>query len=221
MRFTRLLLACGIIAAPLFILTDILAATLLYPGYDYTAQQVSELSAIGAPSRDFWMIMGYPYGLLTVAFGTGVWLVAGGRLNLKLVAVLILLFASNSFAWGWVAPMHMRGSQFTDTDTMHIAFAISAVVLMIGFIGFGAIALGRSFRIYSVVTLALIMSAGALVGTQIPAIAANQPTPWMGLVERISVYGPLVWMAVLGIVLLRRLDGLVEVRRASAHPAGQ
>ena len=221
MHFTRLLLACGVIAAPLFIVTDIIAATLLYPGYDYTAQQVSELSAIGAPSRDFWMIMGYPYGLLTVAFGIGVWLVDVGERKLKLDAVFILLFAAHSFVWGWVAPMHMRGAQCTDTDTMHIAFAVSAVVLMIGFIGFGAAALGRNFRIYSVVTLVLIMSAGAVVGTQIPAIAANQPTPWMGLVERISVYGPLVWMAVLGIMLMRPFEGAAEVRQVSARPVRQ
>ena len=53
MSVTRPLLICGVVAAPFFILTDIVAATLVYPGYDYSAQQVSELSAIGAPSRDF------------------------------------------------------------------------------------------------------------------------------------------------------------------------
>jgi hypothetical protein len=214
MTLSRLLLACGVLAAPLFIATDIVAASVLYPGYDYSAQQVSELSAIGAPSRDFWMIMGYPYDLLTVAFAIGVWIVAAGRLNLRLAAVFILLFAANSFAWGWVAPMHMRGTQFTDSDTLHIAFAVSAVVLMIGFIGSGATALGRDFRIYSAVTLALIMVAGAVVSTQIPAIAANQPTPWMGLVERISVYGPLVWIAVFGMMLLRVADGARQVSAA-------
>ena len=202
MSFTRQLLVCGVVAATLFIVTDIVAAALLYPGYDYAAQQVSELSAIGAPSRDFWMVMAYPYGLLTVAFAVGVWLLAGGSLSLRLAAVFILLFAANSFAWGWVAPMHMRGTQFTDSDTMHIAFAVSAVVLMTCFIGFGASALGRGFRIYSGVTLALIILAGAVVSTQIPAIAANQATPWMGLVERISVYGPLIWIAIFGVVLM-------------------
>ena len=49
MPITRLLLTCGIVAAPFFIVTDIVAATLVYPGYEYSAQQVSELSAIGAP----------------------------------------------------------------------------------------------------------------------------------------------------------------------------
>lgn len=43
----RGLLICGIASSALHICTDILAATVLYPGYSYTAQQVSELSAIG------------------------------------------------------------------------------------------------------------------------------------------------------------------------------
>jgi hypothetical protein len=203
MSVTRLLLTCGAAAAVLFILTDIEAATLFYPGYDYASQQVSELSAIGAPSRDFWTIMGYPYALLTLAFAAGVWLAAAGRASLRVAAVLIVVFAANSFLWGWVAPMHMRGTQFTDTDTMHIAFAVSAVVLMLGFMVSGALALGRGFRIYSALTIMAMLAAGAVVSTQISAIAANQPTPWMGLVERISVYSPLVWMAVLGVVLWR------------------
>jgi hypothetical protein len=203
MPVTRFLLLGGIAAAPLFILTDIVAATLVYPGYDYSAQQVSELSAIGAPSRDFWMIMGYPYNLLTLAFAAGVWLAAGRRTSLKVAAVLIVLFAINSFLWGWVAPMHMRGDQFTDTDTMHIAFAGSAVALMVGFIGAGALALGRGFRIFSAMVVLAMLAAGAVVSTQIAAIAANQPTPWMGLVERVSVYSPMIWMMILAILLLR------------------
>jgi hypothetical protein len=200
---TRALLICGILAAPLFILTDLAAATWFYPGYDYTAQQVSELSAIGAPSRDFWMLMGYPYVALTLAFAAGLWR-ASARPTLRIAAIIIVLFAINSFAWGWVAPMHMRGTSFTDTDTLHIGFAISAVALIVAFICLGAAALGTPFRIYSAVTIVLMLAAGGVVSTSIAAIAANQPTPWMGLVERISVYGPMLWIAVLAITLLRR-----------------
>ena len=214
MSFPRFLLICGILAAPIFILTDIIAATLIYPGYDYSAQQVSELSAIGAPSRDFWMIMGYPYNLLTLAFAGGIWLAAGRRTGLKVTAALIVLFAANSFLWGWIAPMHMRGTRFTETDTRHIAFAVSAVVLMVGFITAGALALGRKFRIYSGITVAGMLTAGGIVSTQIAAIAANQPTPWMGLVERVSVYSPMIWMLVLAIVLLR--EGREHLRPALA-----
>jgi hypothetical protein len=204
MAITRVLLICGVLASGLYIATDIAAATLFYPGYDYTAQQVSELSAIGAPSRSFWMTMGYPYGLLCLAFALGVWRAASDRLPLRIAAGLIVLFTLNGFFWGLVAPMHMRGTEFTGTDTAHIGFAIAAVLLMLGFIGFGAAALGRGFRLYSAVTVAAMLAAGAVVSTQVAAIAANQPTPGMGLVERISVYGPMIWMAVFALALLRR-----------------
>lgn len=200
---SRLLLICGILAAPLFILTDIVAAVWLYPGYDYSAQQVSELSAIGAPSRDFWILMSYPYFALTLGFAAGLWRTAE-TWTLRVCAALVGLFAFNSLLWGFVAPMHMRGTTFTDTDTLHLLFAVSAVVLIVAIMSFGAAAMGTRFRMFSAVVLLLIIAAGGIVGTSIEAIAANQPTPWMGLLERISVYGPLLWMTVLSATLLSR-----------------
>jgi len=143
MFVTKLLLLCGVAAGAFYIGTDLAAATLLYPGYDYTAQQVSELSAIGAPSRPFWMAMGYPYTLLTLAFGAGIWRAAAGRTWLKLASVLVLLFGLNGFLWGYMAPMHMRGTEFTQTDDLHIAFAVAVtwrmgIISSFSSVGFGA-----------------------------------------------------------------------------------
>jgi hypothetical protein len=209
MSLTRILLICGIAAAVLFLAMDLAASFWLYPGYDITSQQVSELSAIGAPSRDVWMTLGFPHAALTLAFAFGVWRAAAGRLSLRITGALLMLFTLNSFLWSWVAPMHMRGTEFTATDTMHIAFTVSAVVLMVAFMICGAVARGRGFRWFSALTIIAMLAAGGVVGTQIPAIAAGEPTPWMGLVERISVYAPSLWMAVLAVVLMgeRRAEG--------------
>lgn len=204
MSFTRPLLICGIAATVLYIGMDVAASALLYPGYDYSAQQISELSAIGAPSRPVWIVLTWPYVLLTLAFAVGVWLTARGRLSLRLAAVLIAGSAINSLVWALFAPMHMRGTEFTGTDGAHITLAFSAVALILGMIGSGAAALGRSFRIFSVITVVAMMTAGAVVSTQVNAIAAGLPTPWMGLVERVSVYGSMIWLAVFAIALLRR-----------------
>ena len=203
MSLTRLLLACGIVGAAFFIAIDIVASFWLYPGYDYTAQQVSELSAIGAPSRDFWMAMGFPFAGLSFAFALGVWRASAGRVSLRTTAVLIGLFALNSFVWGWVAPMHMRGTVVSTTDTMHIVLTIVAVVLMVTFMTTGASAFCRGFRLFSILTMLAMVVAGGVVGTQISAIAQGLPTPWMGLVERVSVYAPSLWMTVLAVMLLR------------------
>jgi len=42
----KLLLICGILSSLLYVGTDILAA-MLYEGYSYTSQSISELGAIG------------------------------------------------------------------------------------------------------------------------------------------------------------------------------
>lgn len=219
MPLTRVLLLCGIIGGAFFVAMDLAASFWLYPGYDYTSQQVSELSAIGAPSRDAWMTLGFPHAALTLAFAIGVWRTAGDRLSLRITGVLLMLFTLNSFLWGWVAPMHMRGTTFTETDTMHIGFTVSAVVLMVGFMISGAVAQGRGFRWFSALTIVAMLAAGGVVGTQIPAVVAGEPTPWMGLVERISVYAPSLWMAVLAVMLMgeeRSVGAATEAVRGTA-----
>jgi len=76
----------------IYIISDIIAAV-LYPGYDYTSQQVSELSAVGSPSRFFWIIMNIIWTLLVIAFGIGIWKLAGSKLLMRLNSILFI-------AWG-------------------------------------------------------------------------------------------------------------------------
>ena len=220
MSLTRWLLACGIAGAALFLAMDWVAAFWLYPGYDITSQQVSELSAIGAPSRPFWMTLGFPHAALNFSFAYGVWRAHAGRRSLAIMAILLALFALNSFLWGWVAPMHMRGVAFTSTDTLHIVFTIVAVLLMVGFMTLGALAFDGRFRWFSWATMAAMLVCGGIVGTQVPAIAQGLPTPWMGLVERVSVYAPSLWMVVLALVLLRESpDGKGAPAAMPSQPA--
>ncbi len=65
-------------------------------------------------------------------------------------------------------PMHMRGAEFTLTDTTHIVFAIMTVLLMLLAIGFGAAAFGKRCRLYSIATIALLVVFGALTGLDAP-----------------------------------------------------
>ena len=48
----KILLGCGIVSSVLYIVTDVLG-TLRYEGYSYVDQEFSELTAQGAPTRDF------------------------------------------------------------------------------------------------------------------------------------------------------------------------
>lgn len=199
----KALLVCGIAAPVLYIGTDILAAG-LYKGYSYVNQQVSELSAIGAPTAPLWNVMMRIYGLLAIAFGIGVWLSANEKRSQRITGILIVSGTVIGQLW---PPMHQRGtadlSAGITTDTLHLVFAGPVVLFMTLFIAFGSGASGTGFRIYSIATIVAMLACGALVSTQVPAIAAGQPTPGYGLVERVSVYSPLVWMVALAVVLLR------------------
>ena len=48
-----------------------IAGAVLYPGYDAFSQEVSELLAIGAPTRGWWVPVGVAYEILVIAFGVG------------------------------------------------------------------------------------------------------------------------------------------------------
>ncbi len=69
---------------------------------------------------------------------------------------------------------------------------------------FGAAALGKRFRVYSAATIAVFVVFGALTGLDGPKIAANLPTPWIGVWERINAGAYLLWVGAFTIALLRR-----------------
>jgi Protein of unknown function (DUF998) len=186
----------------LYVVMNIVGAV-RYEGYNSVSQTVSELSAIGAPTRLLWVLLGIPYTLLVTAFGWGVWESAGRNRSLRVVGVLLVAYGALGVLWAF-APMHLRGSEFTLTDTMHIVLGAVTVLLMLLAIGFGAAALGKWFRIYSITSLAILLGFGALTGVAAPRIAANLPTPWIGVWERINIGAFLLWVVVLAIVLLRR-----------------
>jgi uncharacterized membrane protein len=69
--------------------------------------------------------------------------------------------------------------------------------------GFGSTLLGKRFQYYSYATIAILLVLGALAGLQGGQMEANQPTPWMGVEERINIYATMLWVALLAIGLLR------------------
>ena len=199
---TKALLWCGVVGSLLYIATDMAAAN-LWQGYSYTSQQVSELSAIGAPTRPLWLVMTSLFAPLMIAFGVGVWRSAGRKRSLRIVGILMAVFGVVGWLWAFLAPMHLRGTVALATDASHIVFAVVQLTVMTTFIVLGGVALGGGFRIYSIATIVSMLGAGGFAGTATTAIAAGQPTPWMGLVERVSVYAPMLWIVLFGAALLR------------------
>ncbi len=200
----KVLLGCGIASSLLNIAMNI-AGSLLYPNYDTFSQEVSELSAIGAPTRAWWVPLGVLCSVLTIAFGVGVLLSAGRSRALKTVGALLMAFGIFSMWW---PPMHQReviaAGGSTLTDTLHLVWAGITVFTMFLYIAFGAIALRGRFRWYSIGTAAILLAFGILTGPAIAGISTGQPTPWAGVIERITIFMDLQWVAVLATVLLLR-----------------
>jgi hypothetical protein len=196
---TKALLVCGIVSSALYVAMNVIGA-LGWPGYSSTSQTVSELFAIGAPSRPLLLPLGLAYDVLLVAFGLGVWRCAGRAGRLRVTAGLLIAVGALGAVW---PPMHLRGTTSSLTDTLHVAFAGVVVVSNLLAIGFGASAFGQRFRLYSIVTVVILLGFGTLTALDGPRIAANLPTPWIGLYERINIAGYLAWIAVMAGALLR------------------
>src|SRR5512133_218181 len=84
MTVRKALLVCGVVSVPLYIATDILGA-LRWEGYSYIDGPVSELIAIGAPTRPLVGALMLMYGVLAIAFGVGVWGSAAQKPALRVV----------------------------------------------------------------------------------------------------------------------------------------
>jgi hypothetical protein len=96
--------------------------------------------------------------------------------------------------------MHLGEPVDSPANTKHSIFAGVQVILILLAMGFGATADGMWFRLYTSVTILIALTVGIVAFW---LAAAEQPTTWFGLIERINVYGYLLWVAVLAIVLLR------------------
>ena len=197
----KALLICGILASLLYVASDIVAA-MSWEGYSYTAQSVSELRASGAPTRPLLVPILLLYALFEIAFGLGVRGAAGQKRALRIAGVLLIGLGVVDLVAPFF-PMHLRGAGFTLTDTMHILLTVVTVLLILLIIGFGAVADGKRFRLYSIATILILFVCGTWAFSDGPRIAANLPTPWVGVRERINIYGYMLWMAVLAIALLR------------------
>ena len=195
----RGLLICGILSSMLYVGMNVLVP-LNYPGYDFASQTVSELSAIGAPTRRLWLILGSVYAVLYACFGIGVRRFGGSNRTLRAAGGSILLMALLSVYW---PPMHMRGEAFTFTDVLHIAWTMATVILMVSAIALAAISRGRRFQIYSVATISVMLIFGTVTGLSSSRISMNLPTPWVGVWERVSIAAFLLWVALFAANLLR------------------
>jgi hypothetical membrane protein len=200
----RILLACGILSSALYAITDVLGG-LRYEGYTFTSHAVSELMAIGAPSEAFVDPLFMIYNVLAIAFGAGLlWEGAERNRPIRITGALLVGYGAIGLTGPTLFEMHQRGTAGPGDDLPHIIVTGVLVVLTLLAIGFGAFALGRGFRRYSFVTLATMIVLGAMSAPYGVRLGTGQPTPGLGIVERITIYSSMLWIVALAVALLRR-----------------
>lgn len=203
-KIRRALLSAGIASAVVYVVGDVTSG-LRYHGYSFRNQAISELSAFGSPVRPEMVTVILVHGVLLIAFGAGVLLVADQKLSRWIGAILMVLGAVG-FPTHTVWAMSSRGMKTGFNDTMHITMSVVFSVLVAVAMVLAALKYRGWFRRYSLVTLAVVIGFGTASSIAIRGIQQNH-TPWAGGFERIDAYAYLAWLVVLALVEMRRAFG--------------
>ena len=193
---------CGLlgIVSLLSYAVAVIFSPIAYPGYNWMAQAVSDLSASSAPSKRLWEQLASLYGVCGVVSVMMVCVFIQGRLN-KILRLGIYLFAGMN----WVScigyamfPLSDKGNVGTLQDTMHIVVTVLVVLLSILsliIIMFGGYRDRRyhSLAIWATVSLSLMFIGAVGVGIV--------PVEYFGIPERFSVFAATGYNAVLGAYL--------------------
>lgn len=195
---------CGLlgIVALLSYTVAVVFSPLAYPGYNWMAQAVSDLSATNAPSLRLWNQLSSLYNICTLICAMMVCAGIQGK-GSRLLRTGIYLFTAMEWisAVGFsVFPLSDSGYAGTFQDKMHILSTILVVLLSIVSLVTLIIA-GvkrkeyRSFGVFAGIALGMM-----LVG----ALGMNiVPKEYFGVVERFSVFAAVGYNAVLGVELFR------------------
>jgi len=127
----RSLPGCGVLSSLVYVVADILGAS-SWEGYGYASQSISELSAIGAPSRSLVLPLALAYDALLLAFGLGVCASTGRARALRVTGASLIAVAVFGLIASLWFPMHLRGGEQNLSDGMHIALTamtVSCIVL--------------------------------------------------------------------------------------------
>ncbi|MDO4384632.1 MAG: DUF998 domain-containing protein [Clostridia bacterium] len=173
---------------------------LAYPGYNWMAQAVSDLSAANAPSLALWNQLSSVYNTCEVLCAMMVCVGIQGR-KTKLLRVGIYLFTAMEFisAVGFrMFPLSDSGYAGAFQDQMHILVTMLVVLLSIASLALiiWAGVRERSCRSYGICAgIALAMMLVGALGMKIV------PADYFGVVERFSVFAATGFNAALGIHL--------------------
>ena len=175
-------------------------APLAYPGYNWMAQAVSDLSAANAPSLALWNQLSALYNACEVVCATVVCIGIQGQ-KTKLLRTGIYLFAVMEWisAVGYrMFPLSDSGYAGTFQDVMHMVVTALVVLLSIVSLTVTIVAGAKSKDCRSYGVCAGVALGMMLVGAMGMKIVSAK---YFGVVERFSVFAATGFNAALGIHL--------------------
>lgn len=202
MTTTRLLVA-AIASVVVYGLGD-LASGMLYDGYSYRDQWISELSAFGSPVRSLMVAAILVHGLLLIAFGICIWRFADRR-SLRWVGQLLIVAGVIGFPTHTVFAMSSRWMTAGFNDTMHASLSLAFGLVVFVAVALSAVAYPGWFRLYAIATIPILVGFGVASSVAIQGIEQNF-TPWAGAFERINAYSYFAWLVVLAVTVRRSLN---------------
>ena len=201
-RATKFLLLAAIPGVVVYGVGDLLSG-LLYDGYSFKDQAISELSAFGSPVRPLMATLIVVHGALLLAFGIGI-VRATKRRSVRWIGVLQIATFFVVGMWNHtVWAMSSRGRETGFNDTMHITLTMVFSVLVVAMMVLSAVAYRGWFRLYTVTTLLTVAAFGGAASFAIRGIDQND-TPWAGGFERINAYAYFAWLVMLAVTVVRR-----------------
>ena len=199
----------GVLALLSYIAAVVFSA-LAYPGYNWMAQAVSDLSAEAAPSRQLWNRLAAPYNICSVVCATSVALfVSQERVSSRSFRVGLYLF----MAMNWLSavgygmfPLADGGKEIaTFEEMMHMVVTMAVVLLSIASLICLIIAGYRENSVRGIglwAAVALVLMMVGSIGTGIV------PQQYFGIVERFSVFAAVGFNAALGMYLFHGFKGM-------------
>jgi len=191
-----------------FYMLHISVGTALYDGYDSLSQAISDLTAVGAPSKNTALIFTLLYGISMTAFAIIFFVFFRKRIN-KIFAIGALLFiAMNIVTWGYMLfPLSKAGGGETFSDTMHLIVTFAVVGLTIMSLILFTIGL---FKYKQHIWLAIVTIC-ALVLMAAGAMLINAlPEGYLGLGERINIYSLMAYCCVISIWMFLYNDKKIQ-----------
>lgn len=192
-------------------LAAVVFSPLAYPGYNWMAQAVSDLSAANAPSLKLWNQLSSLYNVCEVLCATIVCVGIQGK-KTKLLRIGIYIFA----AMEWISavgyrmfPLSESGYAGSFQDVMHMVITGLVVLLSIVSLVIIIIAGAKNKSCLSYCICAAVALGMMLVGAVGMKLV---PADYFGIVERFSVFAATGFNAALGLHLFLSKDDKQKIQ---------